>query len=172
MKTRVTFGVALFLAGAAFHVLFGYLWGLSAPSPQWLLLTVLAVGALGRVNTAQSLGFFWGLFLDVQGSSLFGAQGWILAAAGFATGRLSRHVDADKPLAQAVLAVGGTFFHLVFLALIEAVFRQGGRSHVPGPGAMLVQLLMNVAAAPLVFAAVAAWARRAAFGGEDHVFRS
>lgn|GEM_PF-1556003 len=170
MKLNGSFWTGLFLAGWLFHAVVSSLWSIPVPSPQWLLLAVLAVGSIGRVAAAETLGFFWGLMLDAQGSSLFGAQGWILAAAGFAVGRLSRQVDAEKALSQVILAAGGTLFYLVFLAQSELLFRGTGVPHVPPIGAALAQLLINAAAAPLVFRLVRAAGRRFLGGEESHAY--
>ncbi len=171
MKREEVFGASLFAAGFIFQAAFSYLWRTSFPSPQWLLLAVLAVGARGKINTAQSLGFFWGLILDAGGPSLFGAQAWILAAAGYITGRFSKEVDSDRPLAQAILALGGTLFHLTILTQIELFFRRSGPPLVPSIGAILGQFAMNVLAAPLVFWIVRLWSRHDPSVEEDHVFR-
>ncbi len=171
MRWRGYFGIGLFLGGWILQTLLSYLWTASAPAPQGMLLAVLAVGALGKVDTAQSLGFFWGLLLDASGTSLFGSQGLILAVAGFAAGKLSKQVDAEKLSAQAILALGGTLFHLLALAQIELMFRRGGSVHMPGLGEMLLQALLNVAAAPVVFTVVQIWARYAPSSEGTRVFR-
>jgi rod shape-determining protein MreD len=166
------FGTTVFLAGWVFYALFSYFWNLPLPAPQWLFLAVLAVGARGKVNTAQTLGFFWGLLMDVQSGSLFGAQGWIFAVAGFAAGKYSRQVDGDKPSAQVLLALGGTLFHQLALSQIEVFFRRPGPPHTPAVGMAFLQLFLNVAAAPLVFGAVGLWNRLIPSIEGDHVFRS
>jgi cell shape-determining protein MreD len=162
------FSVTLFFAGWGAHALLCYLWGTSAPSPSVPLLAVLAAGAQGRVNAAQSLGFLWGLMLDVQGVTLFGGQGWALALAGFGVGKLSRQIDGEKLSAQVLLGAAGTLFHLALLSQIELVFRREA-PHVPGLGAALLQVLMNAAAAPAVFKGVRLLAGRAP-SEEGHVF--
>lgn len=171
-RRRGIFGTVLFFVGWAGHAVVSYVWQTSAPAPQELLLAVLAVGAMGRVNTAQTLGFLWGLMLDVQGVSLFGCQGWIFAVVGFTVGRLSRQIDGEKLSAQLLIAVLGTMFHLLGLAQVELLFRQGGAVHAPSVGGALTQILMNAAAAPLVFRGVQ-WLGSFFHSNEDgHVFRA
>ena len=170
-RRRGLLGLILFIGGWAVHSVAGYFWVTSAPSPQVLLLAVLAVGAAGKVNTAQTLGFLWGLALDVQGMSLFGCQGWILAAAGFLAGKMSRQIDGERLSAQMLLAMGGTLFHLAGYAQMELLFRKGP-PHVPALSSALLQILLNAAVAPLVFRAVQEMARHAPSGEEDHVFKS
>ena len=170
MRLKGLFWLGLFTAGWLFHATVSALWSIPVPSPQWLLLAVLAVGSLGRVAAAETLGFLWGLMLDAQGSSLFGAQGWALAAAGFAVGRLSRQVDAEKALSQVILAAGGTLFHLLVLAQSELLFRRAGAPHVPQVGTALAQLLLNAAAAPLVFRLVRSAGFRFLGAEESHAY--
>ncbi len=54
----------------------------SSWAPQILLLSVLALGGQGKTNMAMTLGFLWGLSLDVFGASLFGTQALLLCVAG------------------------------------------------------------------------------------------
>lgn len=171
-RRRGIFGTSLFFAGWIVHAAAAYLWRMPGPAPQELLLAVLAVGALGKANTAQTLGFFWGLLLDVQGVSLFGCQGWVMAVAGFLVGKMSRQIDGEKLSAQVLLASLGTLFHLLGLAQVELLFRQEGAVHVPDVGHAFLQMLMNVAAAPLVFKAVQLMAGRIPSGEDERVFRS
>lgn len=170
-RRRGLFGPFLFIAGWGLHAVVAYFWTTSAPSPQILLLAALAVGASGKINTGQTLGFLWGLMLDVQGASLFGCQGWILAAAGFFAGKMSRQIDGERLSAQVLLAAGGTLFHLAAFAQAELLFRRGA-PHIPGAETALLQALLNIAVAPLVFRAVQELGRYIPSGEEDHVFKS
>jgi hypothetical protein len=85
-------------------------------------------------------------------------------------GRLSRQVDAEKALSQVILAAAGTLFHLLILAQSELLFRGSGAPHVPPIGAALGQLLLNAAAAPLVFRLVRSAGRRFLGGEESHAY--
>jgi rod shape-determining protein MreD len=150
------FGGATFLAGWLLHALLGY----ALPgwlSPHWLLLFTLGFGSLGRTDLAQTLGFFWGLGLDVFGLSLFGSQAWLLCLAGFLSGRFSRQLNAEKLVTQETLALLGTAFFWAGFALIEEFFRPSGYRRDPQAAAVALDLLFNAAVAPGVFWAARRW---------------
>jgi len=131
----------------------------STPTPHWLLLFVLALGAGGRLNLAQSLGFFWGMSLDVYGVTLFGTQGWLLALAGHITARVSRQINAEKLVTQEALSLAGTFFFVLGAAVVEHIFRSPARQSVVTPTGFLLALALNALAAPVAFWLMAWWER-------------
>jgi rod shape-determining protein MreD len=144
-------GVLLFLAGWIGHLVYLHLVGSLVMSPYWLLLIVLTLGGMGHARWAMTLGFFWGLCLDVFGISLFGAQGLLLAAAGWSAGRLSRQLNAEKLITQEALALAGTLFYIAGLWLLEVLFRTDGAPHRPAFWMSLLDVFLNVLAAPLVY---------------------
>ncbi|HMZ25973.1 MAG TPA: rod shape-determining protein MreD, partial [Elusimicrobiota bacterium] len=105
MIRRALFVLLTFFLGWIAQAIFLHLAPLSLPAPHWLLVAVLAVGASGRVNLAQGLGFFWGLALDLYGQTPFGSQGLLLAFCGFAAGSLSKNLNAEKMITQEALTL-------------------------------------------------------------------
>jgi rod shape-determining protein MreD len=151
------FGVVTFFVGWVFQAVFLYLTPPTAATPQWLLLAVLALGSMGKVNMAQTLGFFWGLSLDTFGVSLFGSQAWLLAVMGYLAGRLSRQLNADKWVTQEALALAATAFFWFWLYQLDLFFRWPEKPHFPGAGKVILEFLWNAAAAPVVFWLMRKW---------------
>jgi rod shape-determining protein MreD len=152
-------GLTLFLLGWLLQVLLLYFAFPGGTTPQLLLVLVLAVGAMGRTDMAQTLGFLWGLGLDVFSVSLFGSQALLLVLAGYLTGRISRQLNVEKLAAQETLAVAGTLLYAGGLFLLEIVFR-AGNAHTPSPAGFFLQLLLNLFLAPPLFWLTEKWLRR------------
>lgn len=157
MNRPWAFGLFLFLAVWVAQLLLTRWSPPGVAVPQLPLLTVLALGGTGWTNLAQTLGFFWGLSLDVMGVSLFGGQGLLLAVAGFSAGRFSRQLNAEKSATQQALAFFGTAFFWVGLAVVERLFRTDGASRPFFTAGTLWHFVFNALAAPVVF-----WATRGA----------
>jgi rod shape-determining protein MreD len=160
MNVRRTglFGAATFLLGWMIQmaVAIGLPAGFAAPHVLFLL--VMALGVSGRTTLAQNLGFFWGLALDVTGLSLFGSQGLLLAWAGAVAGRLSRQLNADKLVTQETLAVAGTLVFQVAMAVLDSVFRGGPSPRPLSLLTLVLQMILNGLAAPILFWGIQAWA--------------
>lgn len=156
MRIPWVFGALTFLVGWMMNVLLSYALP-SWLSPHWLLLFVLGVGSVGRTNLAQTLGFAWGLSLDVFGLSLFGTQAWLLCLAGFLSGRFSRQLNAEKLVTQEALALIGTAFFWAGFWMIEEFFRPAGDARQPQLAAMVLDFVFNAAVAPGVFWAARRW---------------
>lgn len=159
MRRRWLFGIATFIVGWLIQVVSLYFLAPASPSPQWLLLAVLALGVMGETNLAQTLGFAWGLCLDAYGIGLFGSQGWILAAMGFLSGRFSRQLNAEKLATQEALCFIGTVFFWIGMFTMEHLFRSPSFHRASSPGALALGFLLNAAAAPVVFWFMDRWTR-------------
>ncbi|MBL8024271.1 MAG: rod shape-determining protein MreD [Elusimicrobia bacterium] len=139
-----------------FQILFLYIIPTGWPTPQWLLLVTLVLGSQGRTKLAMTLGFLWGLALDVHGMSAFGVQGWLLAFVGFVSGTLSKNLNEDKFGTQLSLAVAATCVVEIGIYILASFFDQS-RVGRPGLGLVLIHIFLNGLAAPAVFWAVTAW---------------
>lgn len=157
MKKRVLFFVATAVLAWFFQALF--LYGIPAgfPTPDWLLLAVLALGAQGRTAFATSLGFVWGLALDAHGVSAFGVQGWLLATAGFGAGTFSKNLNAEKLGTQETLAVTATAILWAGVRLLSGFFEHSTVGH-PGILLALAHMALNALVAPGVFWGMGVWA--------------
>ncbi len=157
MTRRAMFIAVTFLLGWMFQSVFLYVVPVALPTPHWLLLAVLAIGSAGRTEAAQGLGFFWGLSLDVYGITAFGAQGWLLALAGFASGSLAKKLDTEKMETQQALALGGTLLYLLGASRLIAVFQPAAGPRDVAWGLVAGEIFLNALAAPAVFWAVRRW---------------
>ncbi len=122
MKKYFGFLAITFGAGLVFQSVFFYVVPAGVPTPQWLLLAVLALGAQGRIKTATTVGFFWGLALDAFGVTAFGTQGWLMALAGYGAGSVSKNVNADKWGAQESLTIAATLVLAIGIRILSALF--------------------------------------------------
>lgn len=157
MKRPWLFGFITFLAGWVLQVL---LTNISLPgmaSPGLVLLIVLALGVMGHANMAQTLGFFWGLGMDVMGVSLFGSQALLFAWTGYVSAQLSRQLNAEKLVTQEAMAVFGTVFVALGIGLLEALFRTTPSPRVGPVWGLALEVALNGLMAPLVFWAVQKW---------------
>lgn len=151
MMLRATLILLTFVAGWMAQALFLYFAPAHLPAPHWLLLVVLAVGSGGRIYTSMGLGFFWGLALDVYGQTPFGAQGALMALAGYVAGTLARHINAHKLVAQVTLALGGTLVYLIGVGWLQNTFHPVLGLRPLGAGLVLGELMLNALTAPAVF---------------------
>lgn len=157
MKKDAGFFAVTFAVGLVFQSLFLFVVPTGVPTPQWVLLAVLALGAQGRTKTATTLGFFWGLAQDAFGVTAFGTQGWLFALAGFGAGSVSKNLNAAKWGAQETLTLIATAAVAVGIRVLSALFVDAPVG-VPGWGLVTVQTLLNGLVAPAVFWVLARWA--------------
>jgi rod shape-determining protein MreD len=157
MKRIVGFFVSTVVLGWIFQTVFFYAVPAGLPTPHWLLLAVLALGAQGRTLFAMNVGFLWGLALDAYGVSAFGVQGWLLALAGYASGSSSKNLNAEKLGTQATLTVIATVLLWGGIRILSGFF---DHSHIgqPGLGLAAAQAGLNALVAPGVFWVMAVWA--------------
>jgi rod shape-determining protein MreD len=155
MRRPLLFGVSTLVLGWALQTMSFYIFG-PLSSPQWLVIAVVALGGRGRADMAMTLGYFWGLYLDVFSLSPFGAQAWLTALLGYTAGKLSRQLDPGKTVTQVSLAAVVSVAYPWGLHQLENGFRPD-----PAHGVALWSLAgvaaLNVAAAPFVFGLLEIW---------------
>lgn len=156
MKRKGLFFLITLILGWIFQALFLYGVPAGLPTPQWLLLAVLALGAQGRTKFAMSVGFLWGLALDAYGVSAFGVQGWLLAFAGYVSGTFSKNLNAEKLMTQETLTLVATGVLWVGIRLLSGFFDHSLVGH-PGVGLALAHMGLNALVAPGVFWVMAVW---------------
>lgn len=157
MIRKFLFLALTFFLAWLFQEVFLYLAPATLPSPHWLLLLVLALGGRGHINIAQTMGFFWGLALDVHGATPFGTQAFLLALAGFGSGALARELNAEKTVTQEALAFVGTVVFLFGAAKLMAFFGSATGPQTLGAGVIFAEIALNLLAAPAVFRAAYWW---------------
>lgn len=157
MNRTVPFFVLTLVLGWVFQALFLYWTPAGLPTPQWLLLAVLALGAQGRTTFAMSAGFLWGLALDAYGVSAFGVQGWLLALAGYVSGTFSKNLNAEKMGTQETLSIIATLVLWMGTRILAGFFDHSTVGQ-PSFGLAVAHVALNALVAPGVFWVMAVWA--------------
>lgn len=150
MKKYFGYVALTFIAGVVIQSVFYYLVPTGVPTPQGLLLAVLALGAQGRTKTATTLGFFWGLAQDAFGVTAFGTHGWLFALAGYGAGAVSKNLNAHKWGAQETLTLTASGAVGVGVRILSLLFVDAPVGH-PGWGWLTIQTVLNGLVAPAVF---------------------
>lgn len=116
--------IFVFIAGIFAHWLWSThfsIWGL-APAVL-LALTVSAAARSGPV-AGQCYGFAWGLFLDVSGAHIFGANALAFTLIGYGTGSMRRQMDVESAPSQAILILILTPVWFLFYGVVGFVFER------------------------------------------------
>ena len=149
--TKLSCYLILFLGGMAVQ------WGWSTYfpflgiSPQLLMMLVIAVAAESGPVLALNFGFLWGLFLDLLGVHLFGANALALTALAYVVGTLRRQMDVSSPLSQIMVVAIATIAYFLFLAVTGLVFEK--HFFWAGWDVFLLSPLLNCLICPIVFSA-------------------
>lgn len=159
MRHRLLFGIATLVIGWILQVILLGLFPVGWPTPHILLLIVLALAGRGETNLAQSLGFFWGLALDVQSVSLFGCQAWVLTLLGYSASRITRLLNIEKQMTQMTVAGVASLCFWGGMALVDHLFRATRPERPLFPELMILSVLYDVFFAPLCFRIIGWWMR-------------
>ncbi len=154
MKKSVAWGV-VFLGGIILDWWWGRFLSVYGVSPGWLIIGTVAVAATRGTAPAESLGFFWGLFLDVMAVDLFGGRAWALVITGYAVGLVRKHMDLMGYPSQIVLLGVVSLVYFLFIGLLGLVF--AGAFVWCGWKMFIFGSLMNCVVGPLVFRLLEFW---------------
>lgn len=121
-------------------------WGLA---PQLLLILTVSIAATSGPVAGQAYGFAWGLFLDVAGVRLFGANALVLTVSAYAVGNARRQMDVSSPLSQAMVVAVVSLCHLASLAALGYLFER--HAFWSGWSTALLTPMVNCVAAPFLF---------------------
>lgn len=91
-------------------------------APQVLLVLTVAMAARYGPLRAMTLGFFWGLFLDVLAARMVGANALLLTLVAYATGSVRRQIDLLGIGPQSVMVVALSLVYFLLWGLLGAVF--------------------------------------------------
>jgi rod shape-determining protein MreD len=114
--------VVVFVAAMAAQWWWSTHLAMAGVAPQLLLVLTVATAARYGSLWAMSCGFFWGLFLDVLGARLFGANALALTLVGYVTGSVRRQIDVAGLAPQCLLAFAMTWAYFILLGLLGTVF--------------------------------------------------
>ncbi len=116
--------VFVFFAGLFTHWLWSMhfpLWGLA---PNVLLALTVSASARSGPVAGQCFGFAWGLFADVLGGHIFGANALAYTIIGYMTGSMRRQMDVESAPSQAVLILVLTPLTYLFYGIVGFVFER------------------------------------------------
>lgn len=142
--------VAVFAAGILLQWWWSTYLSVSGLAPQILLILTVAVSSQSGPVVGQCYAFAWGLFLDLLGAHLFGANALIMTLMAYLTGNARRQMDVTSPISQAMVAGLVTVAYFLLLALAGLTFK--GQTFWVGWKAFLLDPVYNVLLAPVGFA--------------------
>lgn len=146
---RILGPVALFVAGMLVHWWWATYLTVYGLAPHFLLILTVAIAATAGPVRGECYGFAWGLFLDVIGVRLFGANALTLTLVGYFVGNARRQMDVSSPVSQTMVVALVSFAQLGALALLGLIFER--TAMWPGWNGALLLPLVNCLAAPFVF---------------------
>ncbi len=91
-------------------------------APQLLLVLTVAIAARYGPLRAMFLGVFWGLFLDVMGARMVGANALALTLAAYCTGSMRRQFDLLGLAPQCLMVFAVTLAYFLFIGALGLVF--------------------------------------------------
>jgi len=118
-------------------------------APQILLILTVVVASTQGPVPGQCFGFAWGLFLDVLGAHLFGANALGLTVAAYLVGMGRRQMDVSSPIPQIMVVGASTVAYFLFLGGAGIVFAR--HAFWVGWTAFLFDPLLNCLVAPAAF---------------------
>ena len=117
---------------------------------------------------AMTIGYLWGLALDVYGLTAFGTQGWLLALVAFGTAAVSKELNSEKWGTQCFLALAGTAVFVSGVKILGVLFEPTSPPGRLRLGLVIAGCVLNVLVTPAVFFVVGAWSRFWGYGaGND-----
>ena len=119
-------------------------------APQLLLVLTVALAARYGALWGMSAGFFWGLFLDILGPRLFGANALALTWIAYGTGSVRRQIDVAGLGPQTVVVIAMTWAYFLVMGALGLVFSK--TFYWVGWPAFLVDPFYNGLVTALVYA--------------------
>lgn len=140
--------IALYLAVGA-----GYWWWAQNLAffglvPNLVFAAALCAAILAGPVKAIAWGFFLGLYADILGSNMFGANALTYTLMGYTVYVVKRHFDLDSPFSQLVAALSLSWLCMLFYRGLGLVFSR------PNPADLRVFLaepFLNALAVPVLF---------------------
>ena len=146
---RLLGALVVFFAGMVLHWWWSTYLTVHGLAPHLLLILTVAIAASAGPVPGQCYGFFWGLFLDVAGVRLFGANTLALTLVGYLVGTGRRQMDVSSPVSQTMVVALVSVAQLLGLAVIGLVFER--TAFWAGWTQAIFVPMMNCLAAPLLF---------------------
>lgn len=126
-------------------------WWLSTHVWSPLLLLVLTIATSARLgpSAGMTLGFGWGLFLDVLRAHLFGGNALVFTLAAYGTGMARRQIDVVGVGPQSVIVLVMSWIYFVLMGLLGLIFTRA--FFWPGWKVAVLTPVYNTVLVPFVF---------------------
>lgn len=126
-------------------------------SPNFVFAAVIAVSVMASPVRSMTYAFFFGLYMDMLSTSLFGAYALVYTLVSYAVHFMKRHFDLVSPFSQGIIAlVMSPLAALAYGALSLAM----AKINPFGLKALLLEPLLNALVLPFVFGALVAVRRK------------
>ncbi|MBI4803494.1 MAG: rod shape-determining protein MreD [Elusimicrobia bacterium] len=117
-------------------------------APNIAFMAALTAAILARPAKAMSYGFFFGVYLDLLGSNIFGAYALTYTLMAYGVYILKRHFDLIGGFSQIIAALMLSMLTMLFYQGLSLVFAKINPLELK---AFLVEPFLNAALAPFVF---------------------
>ena len=126
-------------------------------APNIIFVAALAAAIIARPAKALVYGFFFGIYLDMLGSNLFGAYALTYTLMAYGIYIMKRHLDLVSPFSQVIAAFTLTMISMLCYQGLSLALAKINPLQLK---AFLVEPFLNALLAPIVFYFVAQLKRR------------
>lgn len=117
-------------------------------APNIIFTAALAAAIIARPAKALAYCFFFGIYLDLLGSNLFGAYALTYTLMAYGVYIMKRHLDLVSPFSQVIAALTLTVVSMLFYQGLSLTLARINPLQLK---AFLVEPFLNALVAPLVF---------------------
>jgi rod shape-determining protein MreD len=117
-------------------------------APNIIFVAALSAAIIARPAKALAYCFLFGIYLDLLGSSLFGAYALIYTLMAYGVYFMKRHLDLISSFSQVIAALALTVVSMLFYQVLSLTFARINPLHLK---AFLVEPFLNAILAPIVF---------------------
>ena len=117
-------------------------------APNIIFTAALSAAILARPAKALAYCFFFGIYLDLLGSNLFGAYALTYTLMAYVIYVMKRHLDLVSPFSQVIAALAITIVSMLFYQGLSLTLAKINPLQLK---AFLVEPFLNALLAPLVF---------------------
>jgi rod shape-determining protein MreD len=117
-------------------------------APNLIFLAAMSAAIITRPAKAIAYCFFFGIYLDLLGSNLFGAYALTYTLMAYCIYMMKRHLDLIGPFSQIIAALSLTLVTMLFYQALSLTLSRINPLQLK---AFLVEPFLNAILAPIVF---------------------
>ena len=117
-------------------------------APNIVFTAALSAAIIARPVKALAYCFFFGIYLDLLGSNLFGAYALTYTLMAYGIYVMKRHIDLVSPFSQVIAALALTAVSMLFYQAVSLTFAQINPLQLK---VFLVEPFLNALLAPVMF---------------------